>query len=169
MLGRNGCYDGTNSYFVRSHKTRPGSSTLHLRALRPPPKKNQDLTIRNFFPPSGRSRKMLKIPMKLSFIHSHKTGYTQYFRVPAPRQPPTPQQKFARVLSAAPTAAAAAAAAIDCHPHTCAVIIAQQGALGQTGCSLHLTLQTMFIIVKLRQGSGKDRQGMAVKAKGLKA
>ena len=25
------------------------------------------------------------------------------------------------------------------------------------------------IIVKLRQGSGKDRQGMAVKAKGLKA
>ena len=26
-----------------------------------------------------------------------------------------------------------------------------------------------FLIVKLRQGSGKDRQGMAVKAKGLKA
>ena len=26
-----------------------------------------------------------------------------------------------------------------------------------------------FIVVKLRQGSGKDRQGMAVKAKGLKA
>ena len=25
------------------------------------------------------------------------------------------------------------------------------------------------VIVKLRQGSGKDRQGMAVKAKGLKA
>ena len=27
----------------------------------------------------------------------------------------------------------------------------------------------LTIIVKLRQGSGKDRQGMAVKAKGLKA
>ena len=27
----------------------------------------------------------------------------------------------------------------------------------------------MFIIVKLRQGSGKDAQGMALKAKGLKA
>ena len=27
----------------------------------------------------------------------------------------------------------------------------------------------MLDIVKLRQGSGKDRQGMAVKAKGLKA
>ena len=27
----------------------------------------------------------------------------------------------------------------------------------------------IFNIVKLRQGSGKDRQGMAVKAKGLKA
>ena len=27
----------------------------------------------------------------------------------------------------------------------------------------------MHTIVKLRQGSGKDRQGMAVKAKGLKA
>ena len=26
-----------------------------------------------------------------------------------------------------------------------------------------------FTVVKLRQGSGKDRQGMAVKAKGLKA
>ena len=26
-----------------------------------------------------------------------------------------------------------------------------------------------LIFVKLRQGSGKDRQGMAVKAKGLKA
>ena len=26
-----------------------------------------------------------------------------------------------------------------------------------------------IVIVKLRQGSGKDRQGMAVKAKGLKA
>ena len=25
------------------------------------------------------------------------------------------------------------------------------------------------VVVKLRQGSGKDRQGMAVKAKGLKA
>ena len=27
----------------------------------------------------------------------------------------------------------------------------------------------MVYIVKLRQGSGKDRQGMALKAKGLKA
>ena len=27
----------------------------------------------------------------------------------------------------------------------------------------------IIVIVKLRQGSGKDRQGMAVKAKGLKA
>ena len=26
-----------------------------------------------------------------------------------------------------------------------------------------------IVVVKLRQGSGKDRQGMAVKAKGLKA
>ena len=29
--------------------------------------------------------------------------------------------------------------------------------------------QKMIFIVKLRQGSGKDRQGMALKAKGLKA
>ena len=29
--------------------------------------------------------------------------------------------------------------------------------------------QSMLGIVKLRQGSGKDRQGMGVKAKGLKA
>ena len=29
--------------------------------------------------------------------------------------------------------------------------------------------QRIEIIVKLRQGSGKDRQGMAVKVKGLKA
>ena len=28
---------------------------------------------------------------------------------------------------------------------------------------------TLYIIVKLRQGSGKDRQGMALKGKGLKA
>ena len=28
---------------------------------------------------------------------------------------------------------------------------------------------TLYYIVKLRQGSGKDQQGMAVKAKGLKA
>ena len=31
------------------------------------------------------------------------------------------------------------------------------------------TRQDIIIIVKLRRGSGKDRQGMAVKAKGLKA
>ena len=30
-------------------------------------------------------------------------------------------------------------------------------------------LMIIIIIVKLRQGSGKDRQGMAFKAKGLKA
>ena len=29
--------------------------------------------------------------------------------------------------------------------------------------------QVFSYVVKLRQGSGKDRQGMAVKAKGLKA
>ena len=32
-----------------------------------------------------------------------------------------------------------------------------------------LEFPTKAAIVKLRQGSGKDRQGMAVKAKGLKA
>ena len=32
-----------------------------------------------------------------------------------------------------------------------------------------ITIITYIIIVKLRQGSGKDWQGMAVKAKGLKA
>ena len=32
-----------------------------------------------------------------------------------------------------------------------------------------LALYCAFAVVKLRQGSGKDRQGMAVKAKGLKA
>ena len=32
-----------------------------------------------------------------------------------------------------------------------------------------LTTASVFKIVKLRQGSGKERQGMAVKAKGLKA
>ena len=31
------------------------------------------------------------------------------------------------------------------------------------------TLKNSLFIVKLRQGSGKNRQGMAVKAKGLKA
>ena len=31
------------------------------------------------------------------------------------------------------------------------------------------TLKNSLFIVKLRQGSGKDRQGMALKAKGLKA
>ena len=36
-----------------------------------------------------------------------------------------------------------AAAAIDCHTHTCAVIIAQQGALELTARSLHLKHQTM--------------------------
>ena len=33
----------------------------------------------------------------------------------------------------------------------------------------HVFLAGQQKIVKLRQGSGKDRQGMAVKAKGLKA
>ena len=32
-----------------------------------------------------------------------------------------------------------------------------------------LTVSVMFIFVKLRQGSGKERQEMALKAKGLKA
>ena len=32
-----------------------------------------------------------------------------------------------------------------------------------------LSLVCSFNVVKLRQGSGKDRQGTAVKAKGLKA
>ena len=31
------------------------------------------------------------------------------------------------------------------------------------------TTKNTTVFVKLRQGSGKDRQGMAVKAKGLKA
>ena len=34
---------------------------------------------------------------------------------------------------------------------------------------LQFSLVQSTKIVKLRQGSGKDRQGMAVKAKGLKA
>ena len=34
--------------------------------------------------------------------------------------------------------------------------------------SADLTLLYWCFIVKLRQGSGKDRQGMALKAKGLK-
>ena len=40
---------------------------------------------------------------------------------------------------------------------------------GQFFVSNVLFLLGQFSIVKLRQGSGKDRQGMAVKAKGLKA
>ena len=47
---------------------------------------------------------------------------------------------------------AAAAAAIDCHivaTHTCAVIIAQQGALELTARSLHPTHQTMDSVVKV--------------------
>ena len=35
--------------------------------------------------------------------------------------------------------------------------------------ALCLLIEKLPIVVKLRQGSGKDRQGMAVKAKGLKA
>ena len=35
--------------------------------------------------------------------------------------------------------------------------------------SITLTGVTMNLVVKLRRGSGKDRQGMAPKAKGLKA
>ena len=31
------------------------------------------------------------------------------------------------------------------------------------------SIHVVIVVVKLRQGSGKDRQGMAVKAKGLKA
>ena len=34
---------------------------------------------------------------------------------------------------------------------------------------LHSTKDESCFVVKLRQGSGKDRQGKAVKAKGLKA
>ena len=34
---------------------------------------------------------------------------------------------------------------------------------------LHPSFPPAVSIVKLRQGSGKDRQGMAVKVKGLKA
>ena len=33
----------------------------------------------------------------------------------------------------------------------------------------YVTQSNYLIFVKLRQGSGKDRQGMALKAKGLKA
>ena len=33
----------------------------------------------------------------------------------------------------------------------------------------HIFIIIKIIIVKLKQGSGKDRQGMALKAKGLKA
>ena len=36
-------------------------------------------------------------------------------------------------------------------------------------CNIHKVTTNVSIIVKLRRGSGKDRQGMAVKAKGLKA
>ena len=39
-------------------------------------------------------------------------------------------------------------------------------------CSIELILESitkLINIVKLRQGSGKDRQGMALKAKGVKA
>ena len=38
-------------------------------------------------------------------------------------------------------------------------------------CSLYVfhLVGNILLFVKLRQGSGKDRQGMAVKAKGLKA
>ena len=35
--------------------------------------------------------------------------------------------------------------------------------------NMYLNISKTLHIVKLRQGSGKDRQGMAVKAKGLKA
>ena len=38
-----------------------------------------------------------------------------------------------------------------------------------TNVSLPCIYMCMFYIVKLRQGSGKDRQGMALKVKGLKA
>ena len=39
-----------------------------------------------------------------------------------------------------------------------------------TTCNIsNFTVFIVVIFVKLRQGSGKDRQGMAVKAKGLKA
>ena len=40
-----------------------------------------------------------------------------------------------------------------------------------TGCSAVQVVPKLVdrAFVKLRQGSGKDRQGMAVKAKGLKA
>ena len=41
-------------------------------------------------------------------------------------------------------------------------LILQGGHQENSGLFVH-------IVVKLRQGSGKDRQGMAVKAKGLKA
>ena len=37
------------------------------------------------------------------------------------------------------------------------------------GCTQKVISNFIFIIVKLRQGSGKDRQGMAFNAKGLKA
>ena len=42
--------------------------------------------------------------------------------------------------------------------------------VGQQGDTFFLNnITTVYFIVKLRQGSGKDLQGMAVKAKGHKA
>ena len=41
-------------------------------------------------------------------------------------------------------------------------------AVGSVSMSEWL-VSVLAVIVKLRQGSGKDRQGMALKAKGLKA
>ena len=50
--------------------------------------------------------------------------------------------------------------------------ICRSDSLKTTGCyviNAGLKKISDELIVKLRQGSGKDRQGMAVKAKGLKA
>ena len=66
---------------------------------------------------------------------------------------------------------------------TCDIVmtVAQEAATrGQVGggsnhttadvlCHIMSAVHLYIIIVKLRQGSGKDRQGMAVKAKGIKA
>ena len=41
--------------------------------------------------------------------------------------------------------------------------------LGRYNNCIYLPEMLILRIVKLRQGSGKDRQGMALKAKGLKA
>ena len=55
-------------------------------------------------------------------------------------------------------------------PHTTLIGPRDQQLTAALLLLLHISSYIhVYIIVKLRQGSGKDRQGMAVKAKGLKA